>query len=119
MYKEVKIGDKLVPMMAMASVDYLYEEIFHEDPIKIQTSADDNGDQLKLIQKMGFVMAKFAELKDRKEMFKLSKADYMDWLDQFDRSDYYEALLAIKAVYDGQAEEHSEAKKNSEPPTAE
>ena len=115
MYQEVKIGDKTVPMMAMASVDGFYEQIFHEDPIQLQASDNiDTGKLIKLIQRMGFVMAKFAELKDRKEMRKLNEDSYFEWLDGFERSEYMEALPNIRAVYEGQSITHSEAKKNSD-----
>lgn len=115
MYQEVKIGDKTVPMMAMASVDYFYEQIFHEDPIKLQAAETfDTGALFKLVEKMGYVMAKFAELKDRNEMRKLNMDSFMEWLDQFERSAYMEALPAIRAVYEGQVITHSEAKKNNE-----
>lgn len=118
MYQEVKIGDKSVPMMAFASVDDIYEHIFHEDPIQLQSSDNfDTGKLIKMTFKMGFVMAKFAELKERKEMRQLNEDDYFNWLDQFDRADYMQALPDIRAVYEGQMITHSEAKKNSEEPT--
>lgn len=118
MYQEVKIGDKFVPMKAMASVDYFYEQIFHEDPIKLQSQENfDTGELLKLIEKMGFVMAKFAETDNYSEMSKLTMKDFLEWLNGFRRSDYMEALLDIKSVYDGQTITYSEAKKNSEEPT--
>ena len=120
MYQEVKIGSKSVPMMAMASVDDMYEKIFHEDPIALQSSDDfDTGKLLKLVQRMGFVMAKFAELKDRRKMRELNIDDYEDWLDQFERNEYIEALPNIRAVYEGQMITYTEAKKNSDEPTAE
>ena len=34
MYNLVKIGEKTVPMMSMASTDLYYRNIFHEDAIK-------------------------------------------------------------------------------------
>ena len=37
MFKVVKIGDKEVPMMAMASTDIYYKRVFGEDPLKIVT----------------------------------------------------------------------------------
>ena len=79
MYNVIKVGDKEVPMMSMASVDLYFKTIFHEDPMKIQSKPDfDTGDLLDFISKMGFVMAKFAELKSRKEMLKLNE-DAKKW----------------------------------------
>ena len=69
MYNEVKIGSKTVPMLAVASVDVYYREIFHEDAVKIQANENQDAEVLiDFVQQMAFVMAKFAELKDRKEM---------------------------------------------------
>lgn len=118
MYSEVKIGNRSVPMLSMASVDVYYREIFHEDPIKIQVADNqDAGAMYDFTMKMAFVMAKFAETKDRKEMLKLSVFDYMDWLDQFDRLDLGNALEDVQKTYNGQAITTSDAKKNTGAPS--
>ena len=120
MFNIVKIGTSDVPMLSMASVDVYYRNIFHEDPIKIQT--DDNADagtMINFIQRMGFVMAKFAELKDRKEMLKLNEDSFYDWMDTMERNDLIEALPDIQATYEGQSVPSSEAKKNNEEPSGE
>ena len=115
MYNTVKIGERMVPMMAMASCDVYYRNIFHEDAIKLQTKKDlDEGDLVNFIMKMGFVMAKFAELKDRKEMNKLNEENYLDWLDQFDRAEYLSALGDVRLTYEGQAVTVSDSKKKDE-----
>lgn len=115
MYSEIKIGEKTVPMLAMASVDLYYRNIFHEDAIKLQTRKDiDEGDLINFVMKMGFVMAKFAELKDRKEMNKLNEELYLEWLDQYERADYLNALGDIRLTYEGQSITTTEAKKNEE-----
>lgn len=115
MYNIVKIGDKAVPMLSMASVDIYYRNIFHEDPIKVQTK-DDEGDLINFVMRMGFVLAKFAELRERKEMNKLNEDSYAEWLDQFDRADYFTALPDIRATYEGQSVTESEAKKKESEP---
>jgi len=112
MYNVIRIGDKDVPMLSMASVDLYYRHIFHEDPMKIQSSKDfDTGDLLNFVSQMGFVLAKFAELKDRKEMLKLNEDSYLEWLDQFERVDYMNALADIRATYEGQSVPMSDSKK--------
>ena len=116
MFNTVRIGEKDVPMMAMASVDVYYRNIFHEDPIKLQTKDPDEGDLINFVMKMGFVMAKFAEVKDRKEMNKLTEDNFLDWLDQFDRADYLQALGDIRMTYEGQTVTASDAKKKDEGP---
>lgn len=103
MYAEVNIGTKKVPMLALASIDNYYMQIFGEDPVRIQETADGNVALiLETMKRMGFVMAKYAELQDRKAMFKLNMDNYFEWLDNFERTDIYEAIGDIRAVYEGQ-----------------
>lgn len=114
MYNVVKIGSEPVPMLAMASVDLYYRQIFHEDAIKLQSGKDfDEGDLINFTMRMGFVMAKFAELKDRKAMSKLNEDAFLEWLDNFERADYLGALAEIRAVYEGQSLTDADAKKNT------
>ena len=117
MYNLVKIGDRDVPMLSMASVDLYYRNIFHEDAIKLQTKDQDEVDLINFVMRMGFVMAKFAELKDRKEMSKLNEDSYLDWLDGFERNDYFNALPDVRMTYEGQSITDAEAKKNNGEPS--
>lgn len=113
MFQIVKIGDKDVPMLARASVDVYYRNIFHEDPVKAQLT-ENTEDLVSFVQKMGFVMAKFAELKDRKEMAKLNEDSYLDWMDGFERMDYMNALPEIRMVYENQKIPTSTEKKRAD-----
>lgn len=113
MYQEIMIGGKAVPMLAMASVDVYYKNIFHEDPVKAQLT-ENTEDLVSFVQKMGFVMAKFAELKDRKEMAKLNEDSYLDWMDGFERMDYMNALPEIRMVYENQKIPSSKEKKRAD-----
>ena len=114
MYNVITIGGEPVPMLAMASVDLYYKQIFHEDAIKLQSGKTfDEGDLINFVMRMGFVMAKFAELKNRKEMAKLNEDSYLDFLDRFERADYLNALAEIRATYEGQSLTSSDAKKNN------
>lgn len=100
MYREIKIGDKEVPMLALASVDVYYKRIFREDPLSIMTRKDtDDGTKSRIAFNMGFVMAKFAELHDRKKMLQLTEDNYLEWLEQFDYGDYIAASADILALY--------------------
>ena len=118
MYNLVKIGDKQIPMLSMASVDVYFRNVFHEDPIKLQTSAaSDAGDMINFHLKMGFIMAKYAELHDRKKMAQLNEESYLDWLDCFERMELLEAMEQIQQTYNGQMLTTSEAKKNNEEQT--
>lgn len=117
MYNIVKIGTKDVPMLSMASVDVYYKNIFHEDPLKVQTQAQGPDEAISFYTRMGFVMAKFAERRDRKEMAKLNEDHFIEWLDQFDRLDLMTALEGIQATYDGQSVTYTDAKKNIDAPS--
>lgn len=117
MYNKIVIGAKEVPMLSMASVDLYYRNIFHEDPIALQTKGIDEGEMINFVLRMGFVMAKFAELKDRKEMAKLNEDSFLDWLDQFERNDIFAALPDIQKTYEGQMVTESTAKKNKDEQT--
>jgi len=116
MYNVVKIGDKEVPMLSMASVDLFYKNIFGEDPLKVQTEATSPDEAIGFYYRMGFVMAKYAESRDRKEMAKLNEDSYIEWLEQFDRLDLMSALDSVEATYDGQHVTYSDAKKNNDEP---
>lgn len=118
MYNVVTIGDKQVPMLAMASVDLYYRTIFKEDPIKLQSTGNpDEGDLINFVMRMGFVMAKFAELRDRKKMTALTEDNFLEWLDQFERADYLNALVDVRLTYEGQTVTTSDAKKKENAPT--
>ena len=111
MFNIVKIGEEDVPMLSMASIDLYYRTIFHEDPIKLQSKGADEGDLLNFVMRMGFVMAKFAELRDRKKMTALTEDDFLAWLDDFERLDYLNALVDVRMTYEGQSVTTSDAKK--------
>lgn len=112
MYAVIKIGEKDVPMLAMASADIYYEQIFGDDILKIMTDPVlyDNSDRIKAIQKMGFVMAKCAELRDPKAMRELNEDSYIEWLEQFSRGDMLAAYEAIQELYIRQTTPTSTAK---------
>jgi len=115
MYDIVKIGDKDVPMLAMASVDIYYKNIFGIDPLTVQTKEDPPiSEVITLFQQMGFVMAKFAETKSRKEMLKLNEESFIDWIEQFDRAELIKALPDIRAIYDGEKAPSAEEKKQAD-----
>ena len=118
MYNVIRIGAAEVPMLSMASVDVYYKSVFHEDPLKIQTQSEGPDEAISFYYRMGFIMAKFAELRDRKEMLKLNDDSYLEWLDRFDRLELMSALEDIQKTYDGQSVTYTDAKKNTDEPSA-
>lgn len=115
MLATVTIGDKEVRMMSMASCDRYYKNCFGEDPIMIQSSPEwTDWKATELMMGMGFIMAKFAEHSNQKDMLKLNEEAYLEWLDQFDRADYIEALTEIMDVYNGTRSTTSTPKKEED-----
>lgn len=115
MYRVVNIGDKEVPMLAMASVDIYYRRVFHEDPLSIMTSKVDDGVKTRVAFGMAFIMAKFAECRDRKAMLHLTEDQYIEWLEQFDYGDFIAAAPEIIGVYYGQKLVGAQEKKEIKP----
>lgn len=113
MKKTVKIGDQEVEVLATAASDIYFNQIFHEDAIKITMAGNDDGGVYNMLHKMGFIMAMQAT-KDRKAMIKLTFEDYVNWVDQFDRSDYASALSDIRDVYERQKDGESTPKKEED-----
>lgn len=112
MYDKLKVGGADVMFCACASVNVCYANVFHEDFIKMVSS--DDGLATTSMMKMAFIMAKYAELNDRKTVNRLTMDDYCDWLDQFTTGDIVSALPSIEAFYMAANEGSVPAKKNSE-----
>ena len=114
MFANVKIGDRNVPMLAMASSNIYYKRIFGVDPIRLQTDKDLTvGDNLEFAMQMGYVLAMAAEAQgDRKKMLSLNEETYLEWLDQFDNDDYLnpDVLGNVVAVYNGEGPDSVEKK---------
>ena len=104
MYRAIKIGDKEIPMLGVATVDIYYKQIFREDLLRILSDEEshDNSDRIHAIQRVGFVMAKRAELADREKMMALNENDYIDWLDGFSQGDIIAAVPEILSLYMGE-----------------
>jgi len=106
----VNIGDTPVKMCVCASIIPCYRNIFNEDFLRKAAAEPDNID---LFLRMGFVMAKFAELNDRAQVNRLTTNDFMEWLDQFRSGDIVQAAGEIALVFMRDAAGNVEAKKNS------
>lgn len=105
----VNIGETPVQMCVCASVIPCYRNIFNEDFLRKAAAEPDNID---LFLRMGFVMAKFAELNDRGKVNRLTPNDFMEWLDQFKTGDIIKAAGDIALVFMSEASPGVEAKKN-------
>ena len=111
MTRTIDIGGEAVTFSAMAVVDKCYWDVFHVDPMALQTKALSEAESVEFVMQMAFIMAKYAELKSYKEMKQLTEDDYGEWLSRFSRVALISALPEIQAVYNGQAASAVEAKK--------
>lgn len=114
MFAKLTIGEKEVPMLAMASSNIYYKRIFGVDPIRQQADKDlSTGDQLEFAMQMGYVLAMAAEAQgNRKKMLELNEDTYLEWLDQFGNNDYLnpDVLARVVALYNGKAPDSIEKK---------
>ena len=113
MYQKIAVGNTELEFCACASVNVCYYNVFHEDFIK---AISNDGMEATTMMKMAFIMAKFAELNDRKAVNRQTEDDYCNWLDQFSIGDLIEALPSIQEFYMGTATGSASAKKNSAEP---
>ena len=104
----VKIGDKEIIMAANAASPYVYRAIFKED--FLQKAQGDTPDP-DIFQKMGFVMAKQAEVSKMSELMNISIDEYYDWLMEFEPLDILTASGDISSLYMGQTVSKSTPKK--------
>ncbi len=115
MYKKIAIGNVELMFCANGSVNVCYYNVFHEDFIKEISS--ESGMETSTMMKMAFIMAKFAELGDRKAVNRMTEDNYCDWLDQFSIGELIEALPAIQEFYMSSSRGSADAKKNSVEPS--
>lgn len=115
----ISIGDKDVSMVSNGAIDIIYRQVFHEDIVKLQYEMpdDDVAGMLNCMIRMGFIMAKAAEIESARELMQLKEDDFVEWLMQFDRADYIGALPKVRDVYEGQRITTAESKKNQDQPS--
>lgn len=115
MFNIVKIGEKEVPMLAMASAAIYYKRVFGRDAIVVQADAKTDGELIAFYGEMGYIMAMMAKYSsdDRAKLLEMNFDSYIEWLDNFSSSDYNEAIVAIAQIYEGQNKVSSKEKKES------
>lgn len=112
MYKTIQIGSEEVTLCSCASVNVCYFNVFHEDYIKMISTDEDIAASATM--KLAFIMAKYGELKSRKEVNRLTEDSYCDWLDQFTTGDLIAALPEIQSFYMASSAGTVDAKKKEE-----
>lgn len=114
MYKEIKIGKTMIPMIANAATALRYKNVFGKDLLaEFQNTGDDATKPMISIPELAFIMAKAAEAREGKaDMNRLNEEIYLDWLEQFDPMDIPLAAEQIITLYAGDAMAEIEPKKN-------
>lgn len=115
MYREIKIGDKVVPMLAKASCNIYFKSIFGEDPIRITAQAAKDGLEdeagVHFAWRMAYVFAMAAEAQGHREkMLNLNEETYAEWLDQFETSDLFAVMGEVMTLYNGERPDSKEKK---------
>lgn len=114
MYKEIKLGEKIVPMIANAATALRYKQVFGKEMMgEFQDIEKDTVKGMNALPELTFIMAKAAEAKEGKaDMNKLNQEIYIEWLEQFDPMDIPDAASDIVDLYMGNTKTTSEPKKN-------
>ena len=115
MFKEIKIGDKAVPMLAKASCNIYYKSVFGEDPIRITAQAAKDGLEdeagVHFAWRMAYIFAMAAEAQGHREkMLNLNEDTYAEWLDQFDTGDLFAVMGDVMTLYNGERPDSKEKK---------
>ena len=112
MYREIKVGEKSIPMKATAATALRYRHVFGKDLMtELQKSDGNAAIGLDTIQQLAFIMACAAD--PEKDMNKLNEDIFIDWLDNFESFALLEATEDIVDLYVGNTKSLSEVKKNA------
>ena len=112
MYKEVKVGDITVPMLANGATPIRYKLLFHKDILVEFKSIEGDESKIVTIGELAYVMAMQAKAHNGEyDIAKLNEEDYLTWLEQFNPLDIEMASDKIIDVYVGNTATSSEPKK--------
>ena len=97
MFKEVKVGDKIIPMRASGRTPLYYRQVFHKD---ILEAFSQEGNQISMagenVPEVAYIMAMNGSDQD---MSKLNEDTFGEWLEQFEAMDLMMAGEDIFNVY--------------------
>ncbi len=113
MFKELKIGDKTIPMLANGATPLRYKLVFKKDIIsEFQLAENDYSKVTNSMPELAFIMAKQAEACQGNADLNLLNFDmYMAWMEQFEPMDLVLASDEIVDLYMGNNQTSSEPKK--------
>lgn len=113
MYRELKIGEITVPMLANGATPYRFNLVFKKDLITEFQGAEDNAARVTaVIPELAFIMAMAAKAKEEKiDMNLLNQEMYLEWLEQFNPMDIPMVSEEIVDIYMANNKTASEPKK--------
>lgn len=115
MYREIKVGEMSIPMLANGATPIRYRMTFGKDIIsEFEQSQQDSGKASSSISELAFIMAKAAESRNEgKPMSNLNQDSFIAWLEQFEPLDLTLASEDIIDLYMGNEKTLSEDKKKA------
>lgn len=116
MFKEIKIGNNTVPMLANGATALRYRLVFNKDLIsEFMEAQNDTSKGFNALPELSFIMAMAAKAKEGKvDMNRLNQDSFLEWLEEFEPTDIAMAADDIMAVYIGNGQTNSEPKKKEE-----
>lgn len=115
MYREIKVGEKSIPMLANGATPIRFRMVFGKDIMtEFSKVKEDTGVATTSIAELAFIMAKAAEAQgEKKPMSTLNIDSFIDWMEQFEPMDLVLAADEIVDLYLGNEVTMSEAKKKA------
>lgn len=112
MFREVKVGDIAVPMLANGATPIRYKRVFHKDILKEFKGIEGDEAKIDSIGEIAFIMAMQAKAqKGEADMSLLNDDAYIEWLEQFNPFDIDMAADQIVELYIINTETTSDSKK--------
>lgn len=110
MYKEIKVGEKQVPMLANAATPIRYKQVFGKNLLKYFMGNESQEEMAAMAGELAYILARAGEGAD---MNKLSIEDYISWLEDFEAMAFVDVDVVSKIVglYQGNMESEATAKK--------
>lgn len=116
MYREIKIGDKKVPMKANAATPIRYRQVFGKNLLPYFMGKATDEDAAEMVGELAYIMAMSGSGAD---MTKLSLDGYVEWLEGFDSMDFVnpDTVQALISLYQGNEVSLEDLKKNLDQPS--
>lgn len=110
MYKEIEVGDKIVPMECNAATNVRFKHVFGKDLYDLLNDEKTAGENIDTISRIGYI----ASIHASKDGFHDKNEDtYVEWLEGFEPFDLINASEQIINLYYSQQGATSVSKKKA------